>query len=613
LPARSVNDQAIEEIRDRCDLVDLVGEYLGLEKKGKNYVGLCPFHHEKTPSFTVSPEKQLFYCFGCNEGGDLFKFIMNMEGVSFPEALRMLAERAGVTLPEEKKNASRESRREPLVQLNQLAMQYFYYMLNSTQEGKKSLDYLTRRGIDAQAVEKFCLGYAPAKWDAFLKLAQKKGFSPEDVIQAGLAVARDDGKGYYDRFRNRIMFPIFDIRGKVIGFGGRTMEEDPKGPKYLNSPQTSLFDKSSVLYGLYQARTSIRRERRAVIMEGYTDVIVSHQQGIENAVASLGTALTTRQARMLRHQAGEVVMAYDADEGGKSATLRGMNILRQNGLIVKVAEIPPGYDPDSYLREKGAENLRQLIDEAPHLLDYQIERLKKEKDITTVEGKTSFCEEYFPLLENATRLEKDHYLKKVGEELGISEAALREELKRHGRRNRGSPEKNSNNMSITGKNNIIRDSGLDSAENLLLNLLISFEGVFDKVDEESSLDMFAPVMQKIVEACRILRQNGENVNVNSLLNILQDEDSHKLITQVSFDNRWGEINQEEVPRMVNDCLRRLKKKRLTMYRSEIEQELKKSEKIGDREKIKSLLQEFEKIKSAERELYRGADKEGWSW
>jgi len=611
LSPKAATNRVVEEIKSRLDLVDLIGEYIRLEKKGKNYTGLCPFHQEKTPSFTVSPDKQLYHCFGCGEGGDHFKFIMNLENFDFPEALRFLAERAGVSLPQQEKSSSAALPREVLFNLNQLALNFFRYVLNSP-EGNSAREYLQKRGMTGASIEKFELGYAPAKWETFLKIARKKGFSLENLQQAGLIVERRDGGGYYDRFRNRVMFPIFDVKGKVVGFGGRSLEEAPHIPKYLNSPQTPLFDKGKFLYGIYQAKSAIRKEGRAVIMEGYTDVISCYQEGIENGVASLGTALTPQQARLLRFQTSEVVMAYDADEGGKAATARGMEILRNGGLKVKIAELPRGYDPDGYLKEKGADAFKRLIDESVYFMDYQIEKLKEKYNLATAEGKASFCEEYLPLLVNAGHLEREHYLKELAEDISISEEVLREELKKY-RLGRSRTEKYSNNLSITGKNNIIQDKSLDSAEELLLKLLISFEGVFEKVAEVNKTDIFTPQMKKIVEACRILTQNDETVNVNSLLNMIEEEDLHKLITQASFDHRLETLEEEEINRMVDDCLRKLQEKKLRERRSDIERELKELDKGGDRERIKALFQEWEKIKSAERELYRGVEKEGWSW
>jgi len=614
-------DSTVDQIKSRCDLVDLIGEYLRLEKKGNNYVALCPFHQEKTPSFTVSPEKQLYYCFGCGEGGDHFKFIRKMENLDFPEALRLLAQKTGITLPERSSSTTGASIMDKLFGLNHLAMQFFSYVLNSTGEGERAREYLNKRGINKNAVDRFKLGFAPDRWDAFLKVAQKKGYNEELLLKGGLIASRKDNTGYYDRFRNRLMFPIMDLRGRIVGFGGRILEESRRAPKYLNSPETPLFDKGKYLYGIYQAKESLRKQGQAILVEGYTDVIALHQEGLDNTVATLGTALTPAQSRLLRQQADSVVTAFDSDEGGLSATLRGLGILQKAGLQIKVADFPYGKDPEEYLKEKGRDAFQELIEGSEPLMDYQFRLLRQKYDLNSAEGKNKFAEEFFAVLnEFCSELEKEHYLKQASEVLKVAEGVLRNELKKYQRRKRV-PEKNSNNLNINGKNNVIQDHVLDPAEELLLKLFLSYEGVLERIgefqktspDNQDEVDFFSKDMQKIIEACRNLKENGEKVRVSSLLNKISDEFMQKLITRASFDSRWGDLSPAEVNKMTEDCIRKLKKTRLTEQRVKIESEIKKLEQSGDRQKIKKLLQEWESLKRKERELYSGLEKEGWSW
>lgn len=349
-----IPDEILDEIRRLCNIVNIIGEYISLEKRGKNYLGLCPFHSEKTPSFSVSEEKQLYYCFGCGAAGNVFGFVMKMEGLTFPEAVRFLARRVGVHIPSPERLLRQEkSLEEKLIAASELAARFFCYNLDKTESGKKAKEYLRKRGITADTSEFFKLGYAPRGWDNFLKAAQREGFPPEVLLKAGLVSSREGG-GYYDRFRDRLMFPICNHTGRVVGFGGRALPwGDKDSPKYLNSPETPVFNKSSMLYGFHLARSYIRSAQSAIIVEGYTDVIAAYQAGFKNVVASLGTSLTDSQGKLLRSQAKEILIAYDADAAGRSATWRGFNLLQDLGCAVKVVELPADSDPDSFIRQNG--------------------------------------------------------------------------------------------------------------------------------------------------------------------------------------------------------------------------------------------------------------------
>ncbi|MCJ7806722.1 MAG: DNA primase, partial [Clostridia bacterium] len=435
---QGIPEGIIDEIRQRTDLVGLIGEYLKLERRGKNMVALCPFHTEKTPSFTVSPEKQLFHCFGCGASGNVFSLIMQMEKLTFPEAARFLARRSGVTIPEPKTGSPAEDNlKEKIYKLNYLASRFYAYCLCKTDSGKTALEYLQKRGIEQKTIELFMLGYAPADWTGFFTFALKKGIPADLLVKAGL-VSPGREKGYYDRFRNRVIFPIFNISGKVAGFGGRALEEGEKsGPKYLNSPETPVYEKGSLLYGLNLAREEIRREKKAVIMEGYTDVITAFQAGIKNVVASLGTALTVEQGRLLRFQAETVITAYDSDSAGEAATWRGLAILQSTGCLVQVADLPEGSDPDSYIRENGADSFIELVNNSRPLMEYRLQQLKKRFDLASDKGRINYVEELMPFLLSAVnQVEQNFYLKRAAEELGVDEDALRSEFGK--RRKRGS-------------------------------------------------------------------------------------------------------------------------------------------------------------------------------
>ncbi|MBC7324858.1 MAG: DNA primase, partial [Moorella sp. (in: Bacteria)] len=365
---------------DRVDIVEVIGSYLQLKKRGRNYVGLCPFHKEKTPSFTVSPDKQMFYCFGCGAGGDVFAFLMKQDGLSFPEAVKSLAARAGLDLAGgEESPLARQQRqwKERLYELGAIAASFYYRLLMRHPVAAPARAYLQQRGVKGETARLFELGYAPASGTALVTYLRRQGFTSREIDQAGLSASRPPA-GTADRFRARLMFPIKDSRGRVIGFGGRTLGEGQ--PKYLNSPETVLFHKGRHLYGLHLALPGIRRQNRAILVEGYMDMIAAWQHGLDNVVASLGTALTPEQARELKKYAREVIIAFDADTAGEAATLRGLDILAAAGLQVRVLQLPSGKDPDEFLAAHGAAAFRELVETSSSLMEFRINKAVSQYD-----------------------------------------------------------------------------------------------------------------------------------------------------------------------------------------------------------------------------------------
>ncbi len=354
-----IPDHKVEEIRSASDIVDIVSDYVRMKKQGSNYFGLCPFHNEKTPSFSVNLSMGIYKCFGCSKVGNVFQFVMEMESIGFPEAVRMLAERAGIPLPEQEEDRQQASEIESIYHALRFAARFFYDQLTQTEAGKPALEYLTGRGFTPTTIKHFGLGYALDRWDALLKEAEQNHVAPEMLEKAGLVLSRKEGKGHYDRFRGRAIFPIFSHVGKVLGFGGRIMTPAPDQPKYINSPETKVYNKSRVLYGLYQAKHAIRKSEEVILVEGYTDVIALHQAGVANVVASSGTALTPEQVKMLGRYAKRVLMLYDADTAGADAALRGIDLVLSQGFSAYAIALPGGEDPDSYVREHGGEAFRE--------------------------------------------------------------------------------------------------------------------------------------------------------------------------------------------------------------------------------------------------------------
>lgn len=414
-------DDIIEEVRSRNDIVDLISSYVPLKRKGSSYFGLCPFHNEKSPSFSVSRDKQMYYCFGCGAGGNVFTFIMEYENFTFPEAVRYLAERAGMELPEQELSAEAKQQADAKIKLkemNKMAANYFYILLHS-KRGEKGLAYLTRRGITEETIKKFGLGYADIYQDDLYRFLKSKGFSDEELKDSAL-VTIDEARGGSDKFWNRVMFPIQDANSRVIGFGGRVMGDG--SPKYLNSRETKLFDKSRNLYGLNFARSS--REKFIILCEGYMDVISMHQAGFTNAVAALGTAFTEGHGMLLKRYTNEVILSFDSDEAGQRAILRAIPILKAAGLTVRVLNLTPYKDPDEFIKELGSEELRNRIQKARSSFMFQVSVAAGKYNQDDPEEKTKFQHEAAKLLSGIREpLERNNYCEAVSREffMGVKE------------------------------------------------------------------------------------------------------------------------------------------------------------------------------------------------
>ncbi|MBI5286579.1 MAG: DNA primase [Deltaproteobacteria bacterium] len=409
-----IPQEKIDEIRERANIVQVISDHVTLKKVGRNYVGLCPFHSEKTPSFTVSEEKQIFYCFGCNTGGNVFTFLMRQENLSYPEAVRVMAGRFGIEIVTDRVQPRDEGQRELMFLTNQLASEFYHHELLSSQNAK---DYLKKRGIDEDTIRTFRIGYAPKIWDGVVGLMERKGYL-ELAERVGLVV-RKEGGGFYDRFRERIIFPIMDIKGRVTGFGGRTIGE--AGPTYLNSPDSPIFKKGDGLYGIYQARGSVSKEGFAVVVEGYFDLLAMHQYGFKNSVATMGTALGQGHLKLLRGCAKEVYILFDSDEPGKKAALRILPLFLDEGVSAKVVLIPEGVDPDEVLNKEGREGMNGYIQKAQPIMDLFIHDIQGRFDIETPQGKVSFLEEVTPyLIKMRNVAERGVYMELVSHMLNLS-------------------------------------------------------------------------------------------------------------------------------------------------------------------------------------------------
>ena len=424
-----IPEKFLDELTERSDIVDVVSQYVRLTKKsGSNLFGLCPFHSEKTPSFSVSPEKQIYHCFGCGKGGGVINFIMEIENLGFQDAVAFLARRANMTVPEEADGAE-TSRRKRLLELNREAARFFYAQLTAP-SGRPGQEYVERRGISGTMVRNFGLGYAPDAWSTLLDAMEKKGYSPQDMFEAGL-VKRGRNGGWYDTFRNRLMFPVIDVRGSVIGFSGRILGDGE--PKYLNSPETPVFSKSRNLFALNLAKKS--KSGYIILTEGNIDVVSLHQAGFDSAVASLGTSLTAEQARLISRYAGEVVLCYDSDEAGRKAASRGISILEKLDLKVRVLQLSGAKDPDEYIRKFGADAFRNVLEGSAGQVEYRLKTVEEQNPPTTDEGKVDYLKAAAGLLAGLpNQVEREVYAARVAEKAGVSRDAVVSEVERLRRR-----------------------------------------------------------------------------------------------------------------------------------------------------------------------------------
>ncbi len=458
-----INEDFVEKLKYNVNIVDIIADYVPLKKAGNNYKGLCPFHQEKTPSFNVNPDKQFYYCFGCGAGGDVISFLMDLENTTFRETLKLLADHTGMVIPANDNPYYRKQReeKERIFQLNKLSAKFYHYLLINSEVGKEAANYLEKRSFSKEYFQKFKLGYAPNKWQSLAHFLNKRGFSDDELIKAGL-VSKGKNDQCYDRFRNRVIFPIFNIRGEVIAFGGRILNDEESAPKYLNSPDTLVYKKGENLYGLNWARDEIRKTSNAVVMEGYTDVLTAHKCGITNAIASLGTAFTNEQARLLKRYASNIYISYDADAAGARATLRGLDILDKEGLNVRVIQLPDNQDPDEFIKRRGKSGFEKLEKEAVNLTEFKINQLAKEYDCNKIDEKINFTNKLLKILSNIKdEVKRDIHLQNAAENYNIESETLKKGIIRYF---------NSKDSKKKDKNNRYRYTKKDNETNHIENI-----------------------------------------------------------------------------------------------------------------------------------------------
>lgn len=516
-------EELIEEVRTRNDIVEVISGYVRLQKKGSNYFGLCPFHNEKSPSFSVSPGKQMYYCFGCGAGGNVITFLMEYENQTFPEAVRTLAQRAGIALPEaddSKEARQADSRRAKLLEINKEAAKYFYYQLR-TERGSVGMEYLRKRELSDETMNHFGLGYANKYSNDLIQYLKSKGYSEDLIRDAGLCNV-DEKHGMYDKFWNRVMFPIQDINHRVIGFGGRVMGDGK--PKYLNSPETEIFDKSRNLYGLNFARTS--RKGNVILCEGYMDVIAMHQAGFTQAVASLGTAFTSGQASLLRRYANEILLSYDSDGAGVNAALRAIGILKEAGMTGRVINLEPYKDPDEFIKALGGEEFQKRLDHAENSFFFELRQLQKNYDLSDPEQKTAFHREIArKLCTFSEEVERENYIEAVAQKYHIGFENLRRLVGTYAAQT-GLAQPVIRPKSGVQKKNTAAE-GIKNSQKLLLTWLVEQPQLYRQISKYiSPKDFTEGLYEKVADRLFEELEQG-NINPASIISMFEEEEDQR--------------------------------------------------------------------------------------
>jgi len=583
-----MNSSPIEEIKSKLDIVEVVGSYIKLQKTGQNYRALCPFHSEKKPSFFVSPTRQMFKCFGCNAGGDIFKFVMMIEGIEFGDALRILARRAGVELkpyrPELKTKRSR------MYEICELSCRFFEKQLQDSSVGKKAKDYLLNRGLTEESIRKWRLGYAPDIWRALSDFLVGKGFRREEIVEAGLAIKSEKAETPYDRFRGRIIFPIFDLNSQVIGFGGRIFKKSQQDEvaKYVNIPNTLLYDKSRVLYGLNFAKVDIRKKDSCILAEGYTDVILAHQAGFTNTVGVSGTALTPWQLKIIKRYTSNLLMAFDMDKAGDLATKRGIDLAQKEDFEIKVINVPKNSDPADILSQN-PKRWGDLVKRAKEIISFYFENTINKFDNESPLGKKEIAKFLLPKIKQIpNKILQSHWIQKLANTLKVSEEAMFEELKKITRQKESSvPDFSLEPIEEKPK------TRKEILEEKIISLIFQSPQYLNWLDEEY-FELFSPKMRMVLLHLKKKAPKSREEIDKVVKELEKVDDSLKdLLWSLCFR---AEVEKEENPeREIKLCLTSLKDSALQLTLAQISSEIKKAEEEKNEEKVKKLMREFNQL------------------
>jgi DNA primase len=575
-----ISEEAVARVLASTDIVELIGRYLPLKPVGRSYKALCPFHSEKTPSFIVNPERQIFHCFGCGEGGDAIGFLMKQEHLSFPEAIRSLADRAGINLPARLRahagsgTGQNEHARLGLLEIHKVAAEFFRHQLQHQTIGATAREYLGSRGIPDSVVEQFGLGYAAASWDGLLRHLLRRGFSKKQVEEAGLALPRKDGGGAYDRFRNRLMIPICDSTGQVIAFGGRVLDDSL--PKYLNSPETPIYKKGAHLFGLHLAASAIRKEGSALVVEGYFDLIALHAHGVQHTVAVLGTALTAQQIALLHRYTTRALLVFDPDPAGIAAARRCVESLLNSELDWRVILLPDGEDPDRFLRERGPSAFAEALAQSKDLMEFLLDRKVSGFDLTSPEGQAEAVNAVLPLLGAVgNEITRERYAEKLARRVPLSNAAIVRELnlQMKGRRREQVP------MALQPK-------GLPSIEWQLIHLALHHPGAAHRVRESVRPEELQDHTLRRIFQYAVM---GPEAGRSAIPLATVEPEAQRVLTELLATDLGAYEGEEEIERVLSDCLARLKARRSREKSKALRQQMEEAERAGDHTTVERLL------------------------
>jgi DNA primase len=589
------SEEKVSEIRDRSSILEVVSDYITLKKAGKNYKGLCPFHSEKTPSFMVNEEKQIFHCFGCGEGGDVFTFLMKVGHFSFPQVIEELANRYGIRLPPKELSLAQKkemARKELLFQINQIASEYFHDLLTKSREGEEGRRYLSQRGISQEILEEHRLGYSLDRWDGLVEHLREKRLPLDVAGELGLILPKKK-EGWYDAFRKRLLFPIFDLHHRVLGFGGRVIKEGQ--PKYINSPESNIYHKGEILYGLHVAKRYVSEKDCVIIVEGYFDLLTLHQYGMKHSVATLGTALTTQHIRALKRYTKNVITVFDADQAGLQATLRSLPLFLEEEIIGKTINLPKGEDPDGFLRKRKLEEFEKRAAEAVPLLDFFFERLMATYDVKSIEGKVKIAKEGVALVGKIPdRIRRDFYMKALAERLDLEESLLYEMVR--------SSAKGRHKVEEDLKKRVVEKS-FPKSEEMVICLMVHHPELIPAISEEGILKEFkSPVLQRIAEEMENLYQRKGRLDLAETLGCLE-EDLKRRLCEFVFQEIGLEKGQGE--RILKDCIRKIREERLRRDKVELLRRIKEAERENRGKVLEALLLEHQELARKGRALGNG--------
>ncbi len=587
-----ISKSILNEIRDRVSIVAFIGERIPLKRAGRSFKGLCPFHNEKTPSFNVSDEKQIYHCFGCGEGGDIFDFVMKFDGSSFGEAARYLAGIAGVEIPkdetpfDDEKEKEKAKKKRYAYRANEVAKDFFISQINGVNEGRIAHEYLQARGISKEISTQHFLGYADNSWESLTDYLKSKGVPLELAAELGLVRKRDDG-GYYDFFRNRLIFPIISPRSEVLGFGGRTLEQNKGGEssaKYLNSPDSLIYHKSNCVYGLDRAVSSIRNEDSVLLVEGYTDLIALSQAGIENVVAPLGTALTEGHLRLIGRYTRNIFLLFDGDEAGKRAAIRSLELFISFGLMPRVVALPEGHDPDTMVRSEGKEKFLSRIDAAKSLFEFFVDHAVKGAGLDSA-GKVQAVGRIVPFLRMMSDpVERGIYVKTAASRIGVEENDLLKSLSSK------KPVSDKGMQNLKAQRGELKSTGQTSAEKTLIEAMLSHpevvHDVFSEITPESFLDEWSRTAAKIIHEASM---SDEEPNIGKLLEEIEDRELAMQLRAMAFDG--CDCDDDDFTDLLKDCIERVRRRPNLRRLEEINEDIRRAEIDGDEKRLFELLEE----------------------